>query len=415
MSGHEPRPTRNGSASSRTRSTPTAPRSGRERCSARRKTSASSRTIGRMRWRVVYFECPAVRGWWGTGRCTIRSPARWNSAGSQRCAPSKSGVIASTRSSASRRKTRAGEARSARRGARNARRATLERAEAIRREGGSCRPRRTPQARSASPRWASRAGRTAAPHCRSASSVARIVPRAARNPATSAAVCPLGRGRRIGRRRGSLAASSVRSDHVASVLPSSTTSSSQASPVGSSAAQTSATSRVRFDSSSRAGTTTLKSSTGLLVTARKAHHEPYGPGELALRHAVRTALPSTCSGSPSLLPPRRQRPIDLAPLHPLADRGPLVVELLPAAETELGLRPSVRPVEAERDERQPPLLDLAPQPLDLPAVEEELPTPDRVVAELARRRVGADVRADQEELVAEEARVGVLQVGAVLA
>src|SRR5215813_7771314 len=129
----------------------------------------------------------------------------------------------------------------------------------------------------------------------------------------------------------------------------------------------------------------------------------------------RCARCSTCSRSPSLPPPRRHRPVDLAPLHPLADRGPLVVELLPDAETELGLRPSVRPVEAERDERQPPLLDLAPQPLDLPAVEEELPTPDRVVAELARRRVGADVRADQEELVAEEARVGVLQVGAVLA
>src|SRR5207247_4666324 len=38
-----------------------------------------------------------------------------------------------------------------------------------------------------------------------------------------------------------------------------------------------------------------------------------------------------------------------------------------------------------------------------------------VVTELARRPVGADVRAHQEELLAEEARVGTLQLRAVVA
>src|SRR5439155_1380678 len=74
-------------------------------------------------------------------------------------------------------------------------------------------------------------------------------------------------------------------------------------------------------------------------------------------------------------PPRRHRAVDLPALHPLADRRALVVELLPDAESELRLRPPARPVEAQRHEGQAPLLDPAPQTLDLLAVQQQLPVP----------------------------------------
>src|SRR5439155_853936 len=56
-----------------------------------------------------------------------------------------------------------------------------------------------------------------------------------------------------------------------------------------------------------------------------------------------------------------------------------------------------------------------PQTLDLLAVQQQLPVPLGVMPELARRGVRADVGADEEELVAEEARVRVLQVRAMVA
>src|SRR5439155_925326 len=115
------------------------------------------------------------------------------------------------------------------------------------------------------------------------------------------------------------------------------------------------------------------------------------------------------------LPSARHRSIDLAPLHALADRGALVVELLPLPQSQLRLRPALRPVEAERDQREAALLHPAAQALELLAVHQQLPRPHRVVAELARRPVGTDVRAHQEELVAEEAGIRVLQLRAVVA
>src|SRR5439155_5994625 len=114
-------------------------------------------------------------------------------------------------------------------------------------------------------------------------------------------------------------------------------------------------------------------------------------------------------------PPRRHRAVDLPALHPLADRRALVVELLPDAESQLRLRPPARPVEPQRHERQAPLLDPAPQALDLLAMQQQLAVPLRVVSELARRCIRADVCADEEELVAEEARVRILQVRPMIA
>src|SRR5262245_54369466 len=118
---------------------------------------------------------------------------------------------------------------------------------------------------------------------------------------------------------------------------------------------------------------------------------------------------------PASLSAARHRAVHFPALHALADRDPLVMELLPLPEPQLRLRPALRPVETERYQREPTLLDLAPQALQLPAVHQELPRPLRLVPELARRSVGADVGAHQEELLAEEASVGVLQVRAVVA
>src|SRR3989454_3520515 len=121
-----------------------------------------------------------------------------------------------------------------------------------------------------------------------------------------------------------------------------------------------------------------------------------------------------CESRPAL-PPARHRPVHLAPLHARADRRAFVVELLPLPETQLRLRSALRPVQAERDQRQAALLHPAAQVLEFLAVHEQLPRAHRVVTELARRPVGADVRAHQEELLAEEARVGILQLRAVVA
>src|SRR6266403_1605223 len=83
----------------------------------------------------------------------------------------------------------------------------------------------------------------------------------------------------------------------------------------------------------------------------------------------------------------RDRPVHLATLHALADRDALVVELLSLPEAQLRLRPALRPVQAQRHEREAPLLDPAAQAIQLPPVHQELPRPLRVVAELARGAV----------------------------
>ena len=71
-SGQRPRPQKKGSATAT--ASPAAARSRPRRL--RPTTCTSSVAIGTMRPRVVYFEAPAVRAWWPTGRCTTRSPAR---------------------------------------------------------------------------------------------------------------------------------------------------------------------------------------------------------------------------------------------------------------------------------------------------------------------------------------------------
>src|SRR5215468_723867 len=123
------------------------------------------------------------------------------------------------------------------------------------------------------------------------------------------------------------------------------------------------------------------------------------------RHPRRSAAPAT----------RGHRAVHVALLHALADRLALVVQLLAASETQLRLGAPLHPVEPERHQRQAALLDLAAQLVELAPVQQQLPMTLRVVPELARRPVGADVYADQEELVAEEARVRVLQVDAPVA
>src|SRR5262245_10000123 len=107
--------------------------------------------------------------------------------------------------------------------------------------------------------------------------------------------------------------------------------------------------------------------------------------------------------------------VHVALLHPLADRLALVVQLLAASQAELGLGTTLHPVETERHQREPALLDLPAQLVELAAVQQELALTLRVVAELAGGAVRADVDAHQEELVAEEAGVGVLQVDAAVA
>src|SRR5262249_29712697 len=129
------------------------------------------------------------------------------------------------------------------------------------------------------------------------------------------------------------------------------------------------------------------------------------------RHAASIERrPTRYTPLPPAPPPAPRPPAGPLPAPPPPPGpDPPVLELLSPPEPQLRLRPALRPVETKRDQRETTLLDLAPQALQLPAVHQELPRPLRLVAELARGAVGADVGAHQEELLAEEASVGVLQ------
>ena len=130
------------------------------------------------------------------------------------------------------------------------------------------------------------------------------VPRAASNPARSAAVCPLRRVSRTGRSRGSPAASRVSTAGLSSVEQSSTTISSQTRPLGSSAARTSSSKRARFAASSCAGTTTLSATPGVIPAflpiggGRSSRRRPGTPFSVRGRDRAGTRAPrgAPCPG-----------------------------------------------------------------------------------------------------------------------
>src|SRR3954451_23558525 len=97
------------------------------------------------------------------------------------------------------------------------------------------------------------------------------------------------------------------------------------------------------------------------------------------------------------LVPLGHRALDLAPRVALLDRAALVVQVLALRHRELDLGPRPVPVEARGHDRQALLRGRAEQPLDLAAVQQQLPRTLGVVV-LARRLVGRDVHVAQPYL-----------------
>src|SRR5438105_6668966 len=92
----------------------------------------------------------------------------------------------------------------------------------------------------------------------------------------------------------------------------------------------------------------------------------------------------------------------------------LVVLTLALAESNLELDPVALPVEAQRNQGQPLLLDGDPQADDLRLVQEQLSLAFRLVIGAVAPFVGADVDVDQERLAPTEADVSLAEVGAAL-
>src|SRR5205814_7685601 len=106
---------------------------------------------------------------------------------------------------------------------------------------------------------------------------------------------------------------------------------------------------------------------------------------------------------------RSRRLVHLATLVAFAERGALVVQLLAAPQAELDLGAAVLKVEPERNERQPALSDLAGQPANLLAVQQQLAVAVRLVVGIGAVAVGIDVAADQPTLTVADGRVRVLE------
>src|SRR5947209_17894423 len=115
-------------------------------------------------------------------------------------------------------------------------------------------------------------------------------------------------------------------------------------------------------------------------------------------------------GARALAPVLAQRALDLAPLVAVAERAPLVGEVLAPGERDLELGVWPLEVDTRGDERQPLLRCLADQALDLAAVEQKLAGALRVVVLARGRRVGRDVHVVHPDLSVAERRVGVLEL-----
>jgi hypothetical protein len=105
------------------------------------------------------------------------------------------------------------------------------------------------------------------------------------------------------------------------------------------------------------------------------------------------------------------RPLDFALGHFPLERFAFVVELFTAREAQLDLGAAVLEIELERYQGKAALLGLAREPFDLALMQQQLSGAGRLVIELIRPGVGADVGVDQERLAFLHARVAVGQVG----
>src|SRR3954463_10690857 len=120
------------------------------------------------------------------------------------------------------------------------------------------------------------------------------------------------------------------------------------------------------------------------------------PGSPSACHQPGTS--SSFTGSVHALAPPAEGALHLAVGVAAGEVLALVVGPLAAGEGQLDLDLPGGEVERERDERQPALLRLADEPLDLRLVQEQLPRAPRLVVRPAPLRVLRDVDVAQEDL-----------------
>src|SRR5215510_1340177 len=114
-------------------------------------------------------------------------------------------------------------------------------------------------------------------------------------------------------------------------------------------------------------------------------------------------LPCAASSAPGL-------PVHLAPDRTFAERRPLVVELLAARQADLDLGPASFEVQAQRNQGQPLLADLSPEPCDLSLVKEELPVALGIVVGVGAVAIGIDVASEEPTLSIPDGRIAILEV-----
>src|SRR5208282_1891906 len=124
-----------------------------------------------------------------------------------------------------------------------------------------------------------------------------------------------------------------------------------------------------------------------------------------------------CGIAPTRDRPRRslaiasfERALDFAIRSPAREHVALVVRVLAFGEPKLNLGASVLEVNFQRDDRVALLAHAAPQAIDLAPMHQQFSRASFLVAELARRRVSADVHALEKRLAVLDARVTVAQI-----
>src|SRR5262245_7064776 len=110
------------------------------------------------------------------------------------------------------------------------------------------------------------------------------------------------------------------------------------------------------------------------------------------------AAPSAARGAVHL-------PLDLS----LAQRRPLVVELLATGRADLELGATLLEVDPQRNQGQAALGDLASEAADLASVEQQFAITLGIVIGVGAMTVGADVAAEQPDLVVSHRRIRVLE------
>ena len=106
----------------------------------------------------------------------------------------------------------------------------------------------------------------------------------------------------------------------------------------------------------------------------------------------------------------RDGPLDLPVGVALLEGLSLVVGGLALGQTQFDFGLPLLEVNLKRDERQALFGDLAPDSVDLPTMEQQLPLPFRLVATVAGELVGGDVGADQKGLAAFDQSVRVFEI-----